>query len=213
MHFIVLDTETTNDIDCPLCYDIGFSVIDENGKVYETKSFAVAEIFLNKELMSSAYFIEKIPSYWEDIINGKRTLKRLFNIRKSIIETMIKFDTNIVIAHNMRFDYCSINTTQRYLTKSRYRYFFPYGTEFWDTLKMAREIFSKDKNYCDFCQENEYITKNGKNRYTAEILYRYLSNDNDFIESHTGLEDTLIEKDIFVECLKRNPSINGRLWE
>ena len=26
--YIILDTETTNDIDCPLVYDFGFSVID-----------------------------------------------------------------------------------------------------------------------------------------------------------------------------------------
>ena len=33
--FIVLDTETTNDIECPLTYDIGFAVIDKFGTVYE----------------------------------------------------------------------------------------------------------------------------------------------------------------------------------
>ena len=37
--FIVLDTETTNDIDCPLTYDLGFAVIDKNGKVYGKISF------------------------------------------------------------------------------------------------------------------------------------------------------------------------------
>ena len=57
------------------------------------------------------------------------------------------------------------------------------------------------------------MTKRGQRRYTAEILYRYLTRNNDFIESHTGLEDVMIEKEIFVECIKRNPEINGELWE
>ena len=54
-YFIVVDTETTNSIDDPLCYDIGFAVIDKTGHVYESHSFVVADIFLDKELMSSAY--------------------------------------------------------------------------------------------------------------------------------------------------------------
>ena len=210
--FIVLDTETTNDIECPLAYDIGFAVIDKSGFVYEKFSFVVADVFLDKELMSSAYFIEKIPMYWEQIKKGERILKRLYNIRKVIIEIMMKYNTKIVIAHNARFDYISTATTQRYLTKSKYRYFFPYGTEFWDTLKMSREVFKDDEDYCAFCTENDYLTKNNSVKLTAEILYRYLTNDNSFIESHTGLEDVLIEKEIFVECVRRNPNINGKLW-
>lgn len=210
--FIVLDTETTNDIDCPLTYDLGFAVIDKNGNVYEKHSFVVADIFLDKELMESAFFADKIPMYWEQIKSGERTLTSFYNIRKTLASVMEEYKTKIVIAHNMRFDYVATATTQRYLTKSKYRYFFPYGTEFWDTLKMSREVFKDDENYCAFCTENNYKTANNSNKYTAEILYRYLTNNNSFIESHTGLEDVLIEKDIFVHCIQKNPEINGRLW-
>lgn len=210
--FMVFDTETTNDIDCPIMYDFGFAVIDRKGKVYQKGSFVVADVFLDKELMESAYFAEKIPMYWEQIKSGQRKLKRLANIRKIVVDTMKEFNIKIVMAHNAKFDYWSTATTQRYMTNSKYRYFFPYGTEFWDTLKMSREIFSNDENYCTFCEENNFLTKNGKNRYTAEILYRYLTNDISFEESHTGLEDVLIEKEIFVHCIQKNPEINGRLW-
>ena len=210
--FMVFDTETTNDIDCPIMYDFGFAVIDRKGNVYQKGSFVVADVFLDKELMESAYFAEKIPMYWEQIKSGQRELKRLANVRKIVFDTMKKFNIKIVMAHNAKFDYRSTVTTQRYMTNSKYRYFFPYGTEFWDTLKMSREIFSDDENYCVFCEENNFLTKNGKNRYTAEILYRYLTNDISFEESHTGLEDVLIEKEIFVHCIQKNPGINGRLW-
>ena len=66
--FNVIDTETTNSLDDPLCYDIGFAVVDNYGNVYETYSYVVADIFLDKELMKSAYFADKIPQYWKDII-------------------------------------------------------------------------------------------------------------------------------------------------
>lgn len=207
----MLDTETANSIDDPLCYDIGFAVIDEDGVVYEEHSYVVAEIFMDKELMSSAYFANKIPQYMEQLENGTRRMARLNTIRKVLADTMRKYDTNIVVAHNARFDYKSTAKTQRYLTGSKYRYFLPYGTEVWDTLKMAREVLKTDKDYENFCYENNYLTKRGCRRYTAEILYRFFTNDIDFVESHTGLEDVMIEKVIFAECMARGAE-TGRLW-
>ena len=209
--YIMLDTETTNSLDDPICYDVGFAVVDKEGSIYETYSFVVAEVFLNEELMASAYFIEKIPQYWEDIKKGTRKLAKFNTIRKVLAETMKKYNTNIVIAHNARFDYRSTAKTQRYLTKSKYRYFLPYGTEVWDTLKMAREVLKNDVAYDNFCYDNNYVTKRGCKRFTAEILYRFFTGDNDFVESHTGLEDVTIEKVIFAECMARGAE-SGKLW-
>lgn len=209
--YIMLDTETTNSLDDPICYDVGFAVVDKEGSIYETHSFVVAEVFLNEELMESAYFIEKVPQYWEDIKKGTRKLAKFNTIRKVLAETMKKYNTNIVIAHNARFDYRSTAKTQRYLTKSKYRYFLPYGTEVWDTLKMAREVLKNDVAYDNFCYDNNYVTKRGCKRFTAEILYRFFTGDNDFVESHTGLEDVTIEKVIFAECMARGAE-SGKLW-
>ena len=209
--YIMLDTETTNSLDDPICYDVGFAVVDREGAIYETHSFVVAEVFLNEELMASAYFIEKVPQYWKDIKNGTRKLAKFNTIRKVLAETMKKYNTNIVIAHNARFDYRSTAKTQRYLTKSKYRYFLPYGTEVWDTLKMAREVLKNDVDYDNFCYNNNYVTKRGCKRFTAEILYRFFTGDNDFVESHTGLEDVTIEKVIFAECMARGAE-SGKLW-
>lgn len=212
MNYLMLDTETTNDIDCPLCYDVGFSVINDEGKNLEKHSYVVADIFLDKDLMDVAYFKDKIPTYWEDIKAGKRMLRRFATVRAIVRDVMAQYNINTVIAHNMRFDYCSTNTTQRYLTCSKWRYFFPYGTKFVCTLKMARATFNKDEKYIAFCEENNFITKNGKPQLTAEVIYRYLTNNIEFVESHTGLEDVEIETEIFFACIQANPTVDGLLW-
>lgn len=210
--YIVLDTETTNNLEDPIAYDIGFAVIDENGKVYAKFSFVVAEVFLDKELMKNAYFIDKIPQYWKDIEDGERELRTLSTIRQTLNRVCEEFEVEAIIAHNARFDYRSTAITQRYLTSSKYRYFLPYGVELWDSLKMAREVFKNDEEYAEFCYKNDYLTSRGVRRYTAEILYRFITNDNNFIESHTGLEDVMIEKDIFVECMRRGAT-NRSAWD
>jgi DNA polymerase III epsilon subunit-like protein len=210
--FIILDTETTNDIDCPLVYDFGFSVIDIYGKTYASYSFVNADVFCDDELMKSAYFADKIPQYWKDICDGTRVLKTFRSIEKIFRRICADWNVSIFIAHNARFDYNAIQTTKRYITTSRYRYFFPFGSRFVDTLKMAKQVFNDNNLYREFCVGNNYVTKYGQNRYTAEVIYRFLTNDDSFEEEHTGLADCMIEKEIFRHCCETISFKNGYLW-
>ena len=49
-------------------------------------------------------------------------------------------------------------------------------------------------------------------RLTAEILYRYISGQHDFDESHTGLEDVLIETVIMAHCFRQHKKMEKRLF-
>lgn len=221
-YLIGIDTETCNgleidgklDLSQSLVYDIGWQVVDKSGKVYKKRSFVVAEIFLDKELMAGAYYSDKIPQYWEDIKKGKRILKTFMNIWKIFLSDRKHFRIKNVFAHNAYFDYNALNNTIRFLTGSKYRYFMPYCVEWWDTLKMARDVFSKNEKYSLYCQTNGFLTahKHPQNRLTAEILWKYLSNNPDFVESHTGLEDVEIETEIMVYCLKVKKDVRKTLF-
>lgn len=210
---MMIDTETTNDLDCPFVYDAGYQIFTLADGVLCERSFVNADVFLDKDLMASAYFVDKVPQYWDDIKNGKRILKKWFNIKRQIAEDCELFGVKYVCAHNALFDSRALNTTQRYQTTSKFRYFLPYGIEWLDTLKMSRQLLKNNTDYGEFCYNNDYLTKNGQRRYTAEIIYRWLSGQHDFEESHTGLEDVEIERQIFEFCLATDPEINGLLWE
>ena len=219
---IVIDTET-----CPIdkdltdvlptnmwVYDCGWAVVDKRGNVYRTRSFINADIFLDeKDLMKSAYYAEKIPRYWEDIKTGRRTLTSFYNIRKTLMEDIAEFNVTEIFAHNMRFDYGTLNTTQRWLTKSKYRYFFSKDLVICDTLKMARDVIAKMPTYRHFCEKNGYMTKNHQVKLTAEVIFRFITKNNNFVESHTGLEDVLIEKEILAYCYKQHKKMRKKLWE
>lgn len=219
---IVLDTET-----CPLdkdfegvnannmlTYDIGWAIVDKRGNVYATRSYLVADTFLNEnDLMQSAYYKEKIPQYWEDVKNGSRIIKTLYNIRKEMLEDIENYNIKEVYAHNMRFDYTTLNITERWHTKSKIRYFFPKNVVICDTLKMARQVVAKTPTYKRFCADNGFMTKNNQVQLKAETLYRYITNDVDYIESHTALEDVLIEKDIMAYCFRKHKKMERKLWE
>lgn len=218
----MLDTETANtittdngklDMSNVLFYDLGGQVIDKKGKVYHRFSFVNSDIFYGmKELMKSAYYANKIPRYIEDIQKGARLVRNTYQIKDYIYRLCRAFNIKIVCAHNARFDNNALNITQRYITKSKYRYFLPYGITWYDTLKMAKDTICKQKGYITFCRENGYITKNGQVKATAEVIYKYISGNNNFIESHTGLEDVEIETRILAHCFRQHKKMRKKLF-
>ena len=222
-YLIGIDTETCNgiiiddklDLSQSIVYDIGWAVCDKKGRIYETKSFVIYETFVGMaDVMKSAYYAEKIPMYWKQIKSGQRKLASFWTIYKAFQNDIKEYGVKNVFAHNAGFDVRALNNTIRYLTKSKYRYFFPYKIEIWDTLKMSRQTIGKQKMYSVYCQKNGYLTnhKVPQNRLTAEILYRYITGERNFVENHTGLEDVLIEIKIMSHCFRQHKKMEKRLW-
>ena len=210
---IMLDTETCNSMDDPLCYDISWEVIDSKGNKYEERSFAVKEVFCGmNELMANCYYANKLPAYHEEIARGEKQLARLWFIREQLRKDCDEYACKFICAHNARFDYKSLHTTQRYLTKSAYRWFCPYGLVWWDTMKMAESVILPMKRYRAFCEKNGYKCKNGQLRKTAEILYRFISHDNEFVEEHKALADVDIEREILAYCVRQHKKMRKELW-
>ena len=210
---LVIDTETCNTIDQPFCYDIGYAVCDRNGNIYEERSYVVAEMFIdNKELMKSAYYAEKLPQYWEDLKNGKREMKSIFNIRKQILEDMKKYSIRKVGAYNMAFDKRALNTTLRYCSKSKLRWFFPFRTTYFCIWHMACQVIMNQMSYVKFALQNGLESTSGNIQTSAESCYKFLKKQIDFVESHTGLEDVKIEVEILAECYKKHKAMKTEIY-
>ena len=212
-YYMVFDTETANTMDDPMMYDIGGAIIDRRGHVYETFSFVIYDVFCaDRALFDTAYYAVKRPIYEAQIADGSRRIVSIYTARQHLRMLCDKWNVRALIAHNARFDYKSTTRTLRYVTKSNARYFLPYGVPLWDTLKMAQDTICKQPTYIRWCERNGYLQKNGKPRATAEILYRYITLNNGFIESHTGLEDVLIEKEIFARCMRQHKKMRKSVW-
>lgn len=213
MKFLVVDGETCN---TPVVsgqleyrdgqvYDLGGRVIDEMGNIYDEFDIVIEDVFFGMDQqMQEAYYADKIPQYLVDMRMGKRKIVNIWGAYSLIREMCKKWNIKVVVAHNARFDIATLNSTLRYQTKSKRRYFLPYGTKVVDSMKVAKMVLDNDQNYHQFCEGNGYMTnhKTPRKRYTAEVLWRYFSGDNSFNEAHTGLADVEIESQIFVRCLE-----------
>lgn len=66
----------------------------------------------------------------------------------------------------------------------------------------ARHLLNND-DYRQQCINNNWLTESGKFfKTSAETTFRYLTNDTNFEERHTAIEDTEIESEIFAKIYK-----------
>lgn len=210
--YIVGDIETANFAEDALAYDVGLAIIDRKGNVYDRKSFIVSEIFVNEpDLMKSAYYAHKIPEYLAEIERGGREVATFYKVVALLKEWNTKYKPKAFLAYNAFFDMSGLNRTQRYITKSKYRYALPYGLQVQCIWHMACQTICSQKKYYDFCIKNGFVSKAGNISTSAETVYRFLTNNPIFQEEHKGLEDVEIEAKIFAECIKKHKKMNRKI--
>lgn len=211
-YFMVLDVETTNNdmkskFNDGLVYDIGFGIYDQKGNAYCERSYCVKEIFEDKNLMNSAYYKNKLPKYYEELKQGKRTTKSILEIRKIIKQAVECFNIKEVYAYNANFDYTTLNNSIRYITSSFVRYFLPYGTQVCDIWHIACQVLGTQKTF----QFENVRNEKGNLKTSAERMFAYISQNEDFEEEHIGISDVRIEKEILIRCLKSHKKIDKKI--
>ena len=213
-YFTVLDTETANSVQFPLPYDIGFKILNRKGEVVEAHSFCVYEIYVGqREMMKSAYYAEKLPQYEIELNNGERKLARFYTIKKLIADLMQKYNTNTVYAYNMNFDRRALNNDQKFITENRYKYFFPYGTEFRCIWHMACQVLLARPSYIKFALKHHFVSAKGNILTNAECCYRYLTKNAFFEEKHKGIDDVNIEIEILLACFRQHKKMDTKPYQ
>lgn len=253
-HFMILDCETATlpkaseygneekkkrvAIAKPLIYDLGWTIIDENGEVVKKVNFLIAEIFSVPSIFDTAYFKEKRTIYLEKLQKGEIMLTP-WSMASIELEKDLKA-VACVGASNSMFDFKkAIPFTELYISKLyapdfhewlneqhricdwiaeggkmrnekahdfeknifRYR-----GGEYdlFDVWGLACKHLINCDEYKMMCLQNQWKTKSGKYFITnAEKVFAFLSQDLEFSESHTAIDDCIIEGVIFAEIHKR----------
>ena len=134
LKFAVLDTETATlpfaneiaqgdpekkkkiAIAKPLIYDIGWTICDRQGNIYERKQFLIAETFAVPSVFNTAYYADKRPRYLEMIKNKETVVKPWHDVMEILIADLETIDA--VGAFNSMFDFKkAIPFTELYVNK------------------------------------------------------------------------------------------------
>ena len=189
--YCTLDTETVGGASAPTgMYNLGCTIHDKDGHIFATCSMLVMEHY--DEIRTDDYAKKNFHLYEERLARGEMSAVATEEEAVSIVRNLCHFySVRYVMAFNSGFDFCK--TICRQLLDE---------FEFIDLWLMAVQTICHQKGYAKFCRENGFKSSSGKSCATsAESVYAYITNNPDYIEEHTALNDALIEMEIFVKCL------------
>ena len=100
----------------PLIYDLGWKVIDAQGRTYARKNYLISEIFSVPAIFDTAYYASKRCIYLEKLEKGEITLTDWKTASAELVEDM---DACVAVgAYNSMFDYKkAIPFTDLYISK------------------------------------------------------------------------------------------------
>ncbi len=210
-YFLAIDTETCGSLAKPFVYDLGVRVIDSMGRVYESFSWVLYEVYVGmKEIMQTAYYADKLPQYEQGLRNSQNwKMVKVMTAFRIIRDIMEAYGITEVLAYNTSFDRRALNCTMEATTN--YRYFFPKDTEFLDIWNMACSTLYQRESFFNMAHKMGWESDKGNLRTNAEVGYSYISKMHNFEESHTALEDVKIETEIFLACLKARVKAEDKL--
>ena len=207
--FIVLDVEGMS---TARPYNIGYIITDKYGNTYLERSFAILPCIwenlkncLQAEEMTKKN-VEEILSDIEDPFNRKYFYNSVEDAKKTILKDIIKFKVTEIWAYNCSFDKASLKR----LFASDWD-MLDGLVKFYDIIPAIVNTMLLNEDYVKWCKKNGYITEKGNVQTKAEIIYRYLTGEEEFIEDHTGLNDCKIEKYILLKAINSGKKIDRKL--
>ena len=215
----ILDTETTGNPGSPFIYDMAWVVLDRELNIVTAKEYLVKEVFETNFLMNTAYYASKRPKYNERVAQGEIELLPFRDILNELMNDMKKHGAKVLSAYNIGFDNRAIRQTIELVASDMLPKWDKFNTRLsklciWD---LATDTLLQNEDFKEVAYEQGWISKAGNFKTSAEIAYRYLTKDYNFIEEHTALADVYIEYEILHYCLtnykgRANYGLKGGSW-
>lgn len=188
--YCTLDTETFGGAVNPKgIYHLAGIIHDKQGNILAVFNYLISEHY--EEIEKDSYAKKNFFRYLEMINDGTITMITTEQEAVTAVDELCNFyNVKYMMAYNSAFDFCK--TMCRQLIEER---------EFIDIYLMALQTITHIKKYAIFCRENNFKSSSGKSvSTTAESMYAYLTNNADYSEEHTAMEDSKIEMQIFLAC-------------
>lgn len=187
-NILVFDTETIS-LNKSFIYNLGYVIVNADGKVIGKRNLIIRQIYDNKPLFATAYYANKRPIY-TSYMKGRTAKKVSWGEACRIMAKDIK-DYQVIdgFAFNSNFDEKAFYFNHLFF-RNKVR---PLdGIKVHDIMDYIG-VFTETEEYKAFCKINGFVCKNGRVRRTAESCYAFITNNPNYKEEHTALEDSIIE--------------------
>ena len=184
----IFDTETTS-LDNPFCYNIGYIIVDiENDNTFVRRDFVVEQIWHHLPLFESAYYAKKRPLYVNRMRARLAGLDKFGYICQQMIRDFRQYNVCAAYAFNSSFDERVFQYNCDW-----YKCNNPFDNiPIYDIRAFAVNHIAYTDDYQSFCDRLSLYTESGNYSTTAEAFFKYIADEN-FVEEHTALADSICE--------------------
>ena len=208
--YVVMDTETS--FRNGLVFDFGWTTIDKRGNVLGSADLNFLDVICKEK----PYYIHKIAGYarrQRKAVHKVTTFavgQRLFNLH---IQHLKAAGYRVILcAYNAGFDCRVLGGTSRAFGCGKF-------------LRHSVELLDIWGNWATSAPKCYTAPATASGRFlstTAQNVYRFESQQPDFIEAHTAYEDTTIEAEILLKILRRKKRLkvvktprefDAQIWE
>jgi len=193
--YCVFDTETIG-LEKKWIYDLGMVIITKTGRPLFKKRWTIEEVMNIPNIAEIAYYGDKIKTFYK----YSQPVK-FASAREDFREIMEYFQVNVITAYNLNFDMQAIIQTLDFTGIGNK--FLNYPVDYFDLWNASCNSIFQQKQFKETAIKENWLTNKGNYSTTAEIAYRYISKDYNFIENHTALEDASIEAKILQEVCRQ----------
>lgn len=194
---LVFDTETIS-TNKPFCYNVGYVIFNPaSGETLKTVDFIIEQIWHNPALFETAYYAGKRPIYVSAMRGRKAVMKKWGYAMRALMADIKNYNVIAAYAFNSPFDdrVFSFNCDW-------YKTVNPFDNiPIYDVRAYAHNFICNKVKYFNWAESQNQFTEAGNYSTTAESIFRYITGNNDFIEDHTALSDSLVELEILRNCI------------
>ena len=193
--YCVFDTETVG-IDKKWIYDLGLVIVAKTGKALYKKRWIIDEIINIPNIEQMAFYGDKIKKFY-----NKEQAVKFALAREEFRDIMKYFEVNVITAYNLQFDMSAIKDTLQKLEIGNK--FLNNPVDYFDLWNASCNSIFQQKYYKVIARQQNWLTEKGNFLTNAEVAYRYITGNYNFVESHTALEDAEIEGRILQEVCRQ----------
>ncbi len=204
-NYFLTDVETCDN--SRVIMEWSFMIINDlMGKTQEY-CYIIKEVWENETYRNGIYAKNKLAHWQEMIDSGKAKIISIYKLYDIVNKLIEEKNVNLFCAYNASFDYSAIQKTyHRYGIDKRLDYETSnkiLGLEKFCLWNYAKKLF-RTKEYVKWAMANGIETDKKNIQTSAEAVYKYLTENTCFAESHYGIEDLQIEYSIFLASAFRN---------
>lgn len=202
MNICIFDTETTS-VEKPFCYNIGYVIYDlDNGIPLLKKNFVCEQVWHNPMLFTTAYYADKRDFYISEMRKRTAIMNKYGYICQEMIRDFKNFEISMAFAYNSSFDERVFSFNCDWFKCNN-----PFDNVEVKDIRGFAHRFLVDDEFKVFCEQNQYFSESGNYSSTAEVMYRYITKNIDFVEAHTALDDSEIESEILLACIEKGADV------